>query len=63
MRCVEVIEAIKTINKLYPLGDAIYHVREQYAEAHPELISWDLPEVKEFSDAIDVLVKEGVIDG
>jgi hypothetical protein len=63
MNIDKVVEAIKTIDRLLSLGDSIYSVREHYAEAHPGMISWDTPEVREYGDALDILIKEGVIDG
>jgi hypothetical protein len=58
--------AIATINRLHPLGDAIYDVRERFGaedvEGKPyEGNSWHHPKVKEYSDAVGVLKAEGLI--
>lgn len=51
----ELIAAIKTINELHPLGDAIYKVRESIDwTAEPfDGSSWDHPRVKRYSDAVE----------
>lgn len=53
----ELIAAIKTVNELHPLGDAIYQVRESIDwTAEPfDGRSWDHPRVKRYSDAVETV--------
>jgi hypothetical protein len=58
--------AIATINRLHPLGDAVYEVRERFGgdpvNGQPYTgNSWEHPIVKEYSDAVVVLQSEGVL--
>lgn len=52
--------AIRTINKLHDLGDAVYDVRGRVGEDFPEYTgnSWDHPTVKEYNDAVQTLRAE-----
>lgn len=47
----ELLEAVRTVNRLHNLGDAIYAVRER------ELQGWDGPEVTEFGNAVAIVKK------
>lgn len=51
-----VLSAIRTVNRLHNLGDAIYTVRENVSEIPPGCESaWEHPDVKAYSDAVQVL--------
>lgn len=56
MNLQRIIEAIRTIDKLLPLGDGVYAVRER------ELRGWDGPKVTQYSDAVKALKDEGVLE-
>jgi len=53
----DLMEALRTINRLHNLGDAIYDVRERadYMDRPSGESSWDHPDVKAYSDAVEVV--------
>jgi hypothetical protein len=53
------MEALRTINRLHNLGDAIYDVRERADMTYAPIgaTSWDHPDVKAYSDAVDVVYR------
>lgn len=55
----DLIEALKTINRIRDFGDAIYDVRERADMTdRPEgESSWDHPDVKKYSGAVEVVKK------
>lgn len=55
MNIDRVVEAIRTIDRLHNLGDAIYEVREREAKG------WDGPNVSAYNAAHKVLRDEGVL--
>lgn len=60
MNAKKVAAALRTINRLHDLGDAIYNVRDRVVENDPKFNgnSWDHPTVKEYSDAVQTLRAE-----
>lgn len=59
-RLARVLDALKIVNALHPLGDAVYAVRDR-AASDPSFTgdsTWDHPDVKRYSDAVGVLDDE-----
>jgi hypothetical protein len=51
-------QALRTLNSLHDLGDAVYDVRERLTEEPwPEGVenSWDHPRVLEYSSSVEIL--------
>lgn len=64
MNIERVVEAIRTINRLHDLGDAVYDVRnseENIKSLTGDQSSWHGKPVTEYSDAVAVLREEGVL--
>lgn len=64
MNIERVIEAIRTINRLHNLGDAVYDVRnseENMKSLADDQNSWHGKPVTEYSEAVAVLREEGVL--
>jgi len=60
-----VVEAIRTINRICDLGDAVYQIRES-VQSQSEMNklgcdSWSTPVMNEYSAALQVLKTEGVL--
>jgi hypothetical protein len=51
------MEALRTINRLHNLGDAVCDVREcaDFSDRPEDENSWDHPDVKAYSDAVEVV--------
>lgn len=47
----ELLEAVRTVNRIHNLGDAIYAVRER------EAAGWDGPQVTEYGNAVSTINK------
>lgn len=65
-RLQRVLAAIRTVNELHDLGDAIYDVRSRYGSDNVDGQpftgnSWDHPVVTRYNDAVNVLREEGAL--
>lgn len=47
----ELLDAVRTVNRIHNLGDAIYTVREREAQG------WDGPQVTEYGNAVNTINK------
>lgn len=55
----QLLDAIKEVDRLHNLGDAIYDVRSRIAESGEKYTgsSWDHPDVEAYSAAVTVIRK------
>lgn len=62
MNLERIVAAIRTINRLHNLGDAIYDVRQREDNIVPEgKSSWEGSLVTEYNEAHKALREEGVL--
>jgi len=54
---VELVEAMRTVNTVNNLGDAIYAVRDSADFSNFDGDSWDHPDVKAYGDAVKVITE------
>lgn len=65
-RLARIVVALRTVNEIHSLDDAVYDVRERRGgddvDGQPYIgNSWEHPTVRRYSDAVTILREEGAL--